>query len=165
MFFPSSLLLLASYLGIGLAVGTRRARTGGWVERTGTHGWRGVAAGHARAERGNPRNPLIRENLRFRHGGAVGGSYLSPLVSYLGIGLAVGRLGTHTAGWGRDGHARAAVRRGEAARAAVRRGGDRENHLTAREGLEIIYFCSASRSNNATSGGDPWLNTIQFPSS
>ena len=44
---------------------------------------------------------------------AVGrwGGLTSPLLllpSYLGIGLAVGRRGTHTAGWGRDGHARVA---------------------------------------------------------
>ena len=51
----------------------------------------GLTHAHGRVEMGNPRNPLIRANPRFRHGGAVGGSYLLPLTFYLGIGLAVGR--------------------------------------------------------------------------
>ncbi len=41
------------------------------------------------------------------------------------------------------------------------RGG--ENHLTSREGLEII--CVVPQVVQTISGGAPWQNTIRFPSS
>ena len=41
------------------------------------------------------------------------------------------------------------------------RGG--ENHLTSREGLEIIYL--VPQVVQTISGGAPWQNTIRFPSS
>ena len=79
-------------------VGTGRARTGGWVERQGTHGWVGGGREIAHGAAGQGRD---------RTGGRV-----VEKGSHGRLGRAAGR--SHTGRQGKEGIARVAGRRGEA---------------------------------------------------